>query len=240
MRPSPVPFDPDLLGRVTTPAPAAGAPSTEQADPAPAPGPGRMLSEIISDMQGQDAEAADDAPAPEESRGVASPLGKRAKWQLSNLARSTYEHLRNAGEIPAGETEEAFRHRIALEACGRRISHARLGDRMKIQAAFLRLKGNVRAAAVATVKAANTARDIALHKLRQLLAEQGLSEDYAEGIARRVYKRSLRELSTSRQIWTVFYTVKNNANKKAGKGSDANRWKKLKAARQAGKKHRSL
>lgn len=198
-----------------------------------------MLSEIIAGMD-ELAEAAGEAPAPEEQRGTASPLGKHAKWQLSNLARSTYEHLRNAGQIQAGETEQTFRHRVALEACGRRISHARHGDRMKIQAAFLRLKGNIRAAAVATVKATNTARDIALHKLRELLREVGLPDDYAEGIARRVHKRSLSELTTGRQIWTVFYTVKNNANKKAGKGNENNRWKKLKASRQASKQQRSL
>lgn len=183
--------------------------------------------------------AAPAAPAKAEGPGTAKPLSNREKWQLSALAEATYEHLKAAGQIPAGECLEHFRHRIAEAACGRRISQASHGDRMLIQAAFLALKGNIRQAARAQVKAAGTAVEIARHKLREAANRHGLSTAYVEGIARRIYKRGVVEL-TAKEVWSILYTVNNAANAAAGKGRRENRYKALRAKRDASKQTPSL
>lgn len=149
------------------------------------------------------------APAPVPARGLARPLDRRAKWHLSQIAEAAYDHLKAAGQITPGETLEAFRHRISLEACGRRISQATLADRMPIQAAFLALKEDTRGAASAIAKAATSEQAVALYKLRENLRARRLTEEYAASIAWRFYKLRLADC-TPRQIWTVIFTIRNN------------------------------
>ncbi|HEY1048188.1 MAG TPA: hypothetical protein VGE39_00480 [Prosthecobacter sp.] len=226
-RPTPVPFDPDQHGQVVAPK----RPAQEAETTAP------LLSEILAAMPTESAPAIH----PDDLKGTAKPLDKQAKWRLSELAEATYQHLQNAGQIPAGETLESFRRRIAVEACGRRISHASHGDRKLIQAAFLKLKGQVHQAARAVAQAASTPLDIAKHKLWEKVHELDLTPAYAESICRRFFRCTVAELKTPRQVWSVFYTVQNNANAAAGKGSPNNRFKSLRAKRQAARKpHTSL
>lgn len=221
-RPTPVPFDPDQHGQVTPPK----RPAQEAETAAP------LLSQILAAMPTESV-----APVhPDDLKGTAKPLDKQAKWRLSELAEATYQHLQNAGQIPAGETLETFRRRVSVEACGRRISHASHGDRKLIQAAFLRLKGQVHQAARAVAQAASTPLDIAKHKLWEKVHELDLTPAYAESICRRFFRCTIAELKSPRQVWSVFYTVQNNANKAAGKGNDANRFKSLRAKRQASKR----
>lgn len=145
-------------------------------------------------------------PAP---RGLSAPLNKVDKWRLSDLAARTYATLNAAGQIPAGETLAAFRHRVAIAACGRRISHATLADKTPIQSAFLRLKGDTQAAAQAIARGMSTEGDIATNALRRNLRERGLSPAYAEAIAMRVFKRAVRDL-TPKEKWQVIFTVRSN------------------------------
>lgn len=147
--------------------------------------------------------------APPPPRGLAAPLNKLDKWRLSDLAQRTYGTLKAAGEIPAGETLAAFRHRVAIAACGRRISQATLSDRGAIQAAFLHLKGDTQAAAQATARALGTEGAIATNALRRNLRERGLTMSYAEAIAMRVFKRPVAELA-AKETWQVIFTVRNN------------------------------
>lgn len=221
-RPAPVPFDPDQLGQVT-----------DRAAPAPSSGGAVMLSDLLASLP------ATAEPATASGPGTARPLSRDEKWQLTALARRTYQQLQQAGQIPAGQTEDAFRQTEAVKACQRRISEATAGDRMLIQAHFLRLKGSVREAQRATAKAASTATDIALHHLRQALAEGDKTEAYAAGIARRIFKRELNELS-HKEVWNVIYTVRNANNAAARKGSPNNRYKSLKAKRATNKETKSL
>ncbi|MCW0218372.1 MAG: hypothetical protein OJI67_08630 [Prosthecobacter sp.] len=214
-RPALVPFDPDLLGQVTP---------AEKAEPAPL-----MLSQVMAELD-----------HPDNLKGVAKPLDNDAKWKLSDLAKRTYNQLHNAGQISTGETLESFRRRVSIAACGKRISQACHADRMLIQAAFLTLKGQTREAARAVVKAATTALDIAKHKLWEKVSELHLTPSYAEGISRRFYRCDIAQLTHPKQVWAVFYTIVNNANKAAGKGNDSNRWKALRAKRQTTKTTKSL
>jgi hypothetical protein len=191
----------------------------------------QTLSQILATM-----------PAPEPvdvPRGLSSPLDKRAKFHLSSLARQTFAVLARLGTLPIGEDLATFRRRISVAACGRRISEACLGDRMKIQAAFLSLTGDTRAAEVAQAKAVATAETIALFKLKTTCQTRGFSADYAEGIARRIYKRPLYMLS-AKEIWTVIFTVTNNANARDKKGNPEARFKSLRQARQTSKSTPSL
>ena len=212
------PFDPDSISQGCTEAPA-----------------GMMLSDLLA----RTPEAAPELPTGAVGPGTSAPLDKRAKWQLSELAEATHDLLTKSGEL-AGETLAAFRQRVAIAACGKRISQACLGDRMLIQSAFLKLKGSANQAARAQVKAATTALDIARHKLGSELRAASLSESYAEGISRRIYKRPICALTSPKQVWTIIFTVKNNANARDGKGRKENRFKSLRAKRQTSPKNKSL
>lgn len=211
------PFDPDSL------APARGWTADVVIDEVAELPPGMMLSDLL---KGAPAEA-----APEQGPGTAAPLDKRRKWILSELAERAYKA---AKPLTPGESLKDYRGRIATAACGRRISLASVGDYKVIQAAFLHELGAAQAAARAAAQATGTARDIALWNLGKALKKHGKSEGYAEGIAARIYKRPIAALG-GKEVWTVIYTINNNANAAAGKGNADNRFKSLKAKRAANK-----
>ena len=192
-------------------------------DPDSVPSAGLMLSDVMQTLP--------EAPAPEQARGTSAPLNQREKWQLSELANAAHTKLTKMGLIH-GEPLAEFRQRLSVAACGKRISQASHGDRMLIQAAFLEVMGRAQQAARAQVKAATTALDIAKHSLAKQCKERGLSTEYADGIARRIYKRPVCSLTNAKEVWTVFYTVTNNANARDGKGNAANRFKSLRSKRQ--------
>jgi len=204
---APIPFDPDSIGGavMTLPLVASGE---------------MMLSDVIGQARA-------------EGPGTARPLDNAAKWRLSALAERAFEMLKARGLL-VGEELKGYRGRIAMAACGKRISQACLGDRMLIQGAFLREMDRAEEAGRAVMKAQGTAKDIALHKLRELGLKKGFPKAYAEGVAWRVFKLTLEQCSAE-QVWSVFYTLNNNANKRDGKGCEANRWKKLKGQRNAKK-----
>lgn len=156
--------------------------------------------------------------------GTSRPLTKCQKWRLADLAARVYGWLRDRGQL-AGVNLADWRHHIAVKACGKRISAANLGDFKRIQAAFLHEKGDAEGERRALVQAASTPQAIALFKLRECMKQTGTPPAYAETLARRFYKNgNLAEL-TARQLWTLLYTVRNNANKAAGKGQPGHRFK---------------
>lgn len=215
-----IPFDPDA---VTVQSRAAQTPAPLEAAP-------RLLSEIIADMpETAPNEEPDNAHGP----GTSRPLNRKEKWQLSSLAKETHTLLSRLGLLN-GEKEKDFRHRVSIAACGRQISEAVFSDRMVIQAAFLKLKGDHAAAHAAQVKAVNTAADIARHAVAETCKKRGYPQSYAAWIALRFFKRPLSTLS-AREVWKINFTLINNANARDGKGNAANRFKKLKAQRQTAK-----
>lgn len=163
--------------------------------------------------------------APEAAeKGSAQPLTKRQKWRLSDLAESVYLFLQRAGQIQ-GEDLKAWRGRIAMEACGKRISQASHGDYKLIQAALLHARGREEDARRVQIQAKATPAAIALHQLRELCRETHTPLAYAETLAKRFYKGTPLQDLTARQLWTVVYTIRNNTNAKAGVGNAANRFK---------------
>lgn len=194
-----------------------------------------MLSDLLASMEPSAEEKAKlweaAQPTMEAGPGTSTPLDNRRKGILSVLARQTWLQLQARGVIDKLETLEAFRGRISMDACGRRIRFATVGDFKVIQSAFLREAGKQREAAKAAAKAVSTALDIAKHHLRQALLKHRYNWSYAEGISARIYKRPIASLKASKEVWNVIYTVNNNANARDGKGKAANRFKKLKASR---------
>lgn len=213
-RSAPTPFDPDALMQ------AQGLPA-DLAEPDLTPAPGTlMLSDLL----------AAEAPTPaKEGPGTSTPLDNVRKARLARLARGIWQRLSHTGLTQ--ETEEAFRHRIALKACGRRISGAVVADFKLIQAELLTEANRTQAAARARLEAMTTGLDIARHKLAELCRQRGFPESYADGVARRIYKRPVCALNTAKEVWSVFYTLTNNANARDGKGRASNRFKSLKAKR---------
>ena len=108
-----------------------------------------MLSEVIDQQDwhlipGQEGQEDQKGQGP----GTSKPLDNHAKWKLSELAERAYTLLKSRGLL-AGETLEGYRRRIAIAACGKRISQASLGDRFVIQSAFLRERERAKEAAEA-------------------------------------------------------------------------------------------
>lgn len=207
MKTTPQPFDPDAIGG-------------SQTQPL-------MLSDLLSQQQ---------ADLPEAGPGTSAPLDNRRKGLLASLSRRAWLELRARGVVSESETLEAFRGRIAEQACGRRIRCAVVGDYKLIQAALLSELGQHRAAQQAAAQAVSTARDIALAKLWQTVRQRKLNAGYAEGIAQRIYKRAIAQLHT-KELWTVIFTMTNNANARDGKGKASNRFKSLKQKRQSTPHH---
>lgn len=216
-RPAFVPFDPDALMQ-------RGQGADICIDEVGHTPSGMMLSDLIAATK----EPATAAPALEQGPGTSTPLDKQRRQKLGKLARGIWQRLHKLGAVT--ETCDDWRHRIATTACGRRISAAVVGDFKLIQAALLHEAGQERAAQQATAKATTTAVDIARHKLAELCRLRSYPESYAEGIARRIFKRPICAL-TSKQVWAVFYTVNNNGNSRDGKGRASHRFKSLKAKR---------
>lgn len=177
---------------------------------------------FIGPPPAQDDEGEADGP------GTSRPLTKRQKWLLADLARHVFDALRERGQL-RGVSLEDWRHHIAVKACGQRISQASHGDYKRLQAAFLHEKGDEDGERRALVQAQSTPQGIALFKLRQTLKETNTPTAYAETLARRFYKGANLEDLTARQLWTLVFTVRNNASKTAGKGSPANRFKRRRA-----------
>lgn len=159
--------------------------------------------------------------------GTSRPLTRRQKWLLADLARHVFDGLVEKGKL-LGVRLEDWRHHIAVKACGKRISQASLGDFKRLQAALLHEQGDIDGERRALAQAASTPQAIALFKLRELLNQTRTPTAYAETLARRFYKNgNLADLS-AKQLWTLLYTIRNNANAARERGRQANRFKSRK------------
>lgn len=208
-----IPFDPDAMGgRVSV---------CVQAVPADAP----AGCEVVFPEDLETGGLGDG----ENQKGTAKPLTNRQKFLLSDLAKHVYAALRGRGLL-VGVSLEDWRRQIAVKACGQRISRASHGDYKAIQAAFLHERGDEAGERRAMVQAQSTPQSIALYKLRELLKQTHTPLAYAETLARRFYKTGNLADLTANQVWTLSFTIRNNASAAAGKGSAGNRFKSRKPA----------
>ncbi len=145
--------------------------------------------------------------------GLSHRLDNESKYKLVVAARSVWELLTARGAID--EDEEGFRHRLSIQACGRRISEAQRGDYNLIVATLKATAGDTRAALHAANRHGTDGKRIALHKLTELLASQGHPIHYAIPYLRSARKTTLED-ATSKDLWAAFYRF-NGGNKAAAK-----------------------
>jgi hypothetical protein len=124
-------------------------------------------------------------------RGLGAKLSKGEKTHLAIEARKAYAKMEGNGATD--ESFDEFRHRIALQACGRRISEALRADYSALAAA---------------------------HKLKQALSAAGLADGYAATICLQQFKTGIESAST-KQLWSLFYTITNRGRSKARKTARA-------------------
>lgn len=169
------------------------------------------------------------APAVED-KGLSRPLDNETKWRLVRVAQAAWDVLMTAGKIPAGVRFEAWRKAEARKATGGvSISEASVKHEGLIQGHFLRLKGDVEAAQAAEERTAVKGLEIARNALKRTLRENRQDWQAARTIAGRFYKGTeLRDL-TAKQVWSVVYTLRNNASAAKGRGSKEGRFKTRKA-----------
>lgn len=169
---------------------------------------------------------------PASERGLSRPLDKEAKWQLVKVAKAALRLMIEAGDLEEGTCFETWRQAEARKATGGpSISEACVRHYQLIRAHFLDLQRKHAAAAAARKKAEVAALEIARNALRTL-AQTRQDWQAAQTIASRFYKGTdLRDLS-AKQVWSVVFTLRNNATAAAGRGNAANRFKRKRAARQ--------
>lgn len=147
-----------------------------------------------------------------DEKGLNTLISKDERSELAIEARKAFKKLEGNGATD--ETFDEFRHRIAINACGRRISEALRGDYGKIAAAFAAISGNTGRAIRIAVRSETEGRRIALVKLTELLHGLGHEISYAAPLLWNFYKVRLED-ATSKQLWAVFYEFK-GGNKKRG------------------------
>lgn len=158
-------------------------------------------------------------PAAEKAaaRGVPradAPLSREQKARLCLLAREAFDRLEESGLIPEGERFEGWRRAEQARAMGCEefsLTGATQRDFRALRAHFGALKGDMRRAFRDALGAEpETAdRELVVHKLREACAECGvLWPNYPESICRTQFRRPLAE-ATPKQLWSLFFTVRN-------------------------------
>ena len=158
---------------------------------------------------------------------MSSPLSNLQKRDISIAARKAwltwpereaFEAINS--ELSASACFEAWRHVEQGKACG--VQSLRDSDQQHyapLLAHFQKLAGDTAGADRTRARDADNDRRIALFKLRQALAERGLSEGYAAAICRRQHRCELAQASVKR-LWFLVYTVRNRRTATAKRGHD--------------------
>lgn len=140
------------------------------------------------------------------ARSVEAPLSRGQKTALVLLAHEAWERVRVTD--PDTPDEESWRHAAAVTACGHRISEAQVQHFSMLKRHFLDLAGKAGRAFQSAMRESTEAERIAAAVLASECAARGLPLDYPAAIARRQFKRPLKDL-TARQIWCLVFTVRN-------------------------------
>ena len=147
--------------------------------------------------------------------GMSVPMNGPTKFKLVSAAKAVHAYLHAKGSIDPEETEEAFRRRMAIQACGRRISEALNGDYNLIMAALKSAMGDVKGALHHADRHGTDPKRIALNKLTEVLAAQGRNIGYAIPFLKRTRHVTL-ESATAKDIWAAFCRF-NGGNKAAAR-----------------------
>lgn len=145
-----------------------------------------------------------------------SPLSNRQKMIVARLARLAYgawpgraEFEQLNAELPASARFNAWRRVEQGKACGTQsLRECTQRDYGRLKAHFEALAGQDRRATGTLARDRDNDRRVALHKLREALAERDLPDAYAAAICRRQYRCALEEAG-AKQLWRLLYTVRN-------------------------------
>jgi ribosome modulation factor len=143
-------------------------------------------------------------------------LSNLQKREIAIAARRAYDAK------PDREAFEAINSDLSRSDCFNAWRHVEQGKAVGIQsltemtqahygkvlAHFQRLAGNLAAADHTLARDADNGRRVARFKLDEALRERGLSEGYAASICRSQNRCTL-DHATEKQLWRVFYTVRN-------------------------------
>lgn len=135
--------------------------------------------------------------------GESSPLSRFQKMILARSARRAWIAL---GSPAPGEA--AWRQEQSLKAAGVRISAARQSDYALLRAHFLDANKQHAQAFESLVLAEKNKQRIAKNRLAQACSERGLPLSYPASICRKQFKCSLAD-ATAKQLWCLFFTIKN-------------------------------
>lgn len=151
-----------------------------------------------------------------------TPLSLEQKRIISQLARSAYEikpdreafELINS-DLSATKCFEAWRHFEQGKACGvQSLRECTQAHYLRLKAHFESLGGRLVQARRTLNREAGSDARIALFKLREVLKTAGLDEAYAATICRSKYRTELGHAS-AKQLWDIFYTIRNRSKKKS-------------------------
>lgn len=151
-----------------------------------------------------DTRHADDKLCPD---GGWKPLTVKQKARLSILARQAFEVQK-----VQGMAVKEWRHEIAIQVCGFRISEAANDHYSDLKSAFQDLAGNPEKAFKTQLRAVDNKRRVAMHKLLQACKSGGLHESYAASICHAQFKVPLTEAS-GKQLWCLFFTISKRGKK---------------------------
>jgi hypothetical protein len=147
-------------------------------------------------------------------RGLNTLLSNEEKRELSKQARAAYKIMEGNGATDEKEAE--FRHRLSIQACGRRISEALRGDYAAISSAFLSIGGQPSRAFMAAMKGETEGKRIALAKLTAVLKSQGRDVSYASRYIWNISKCSIDD-APAKVIWRAFYEFNGGDKKRTGR-----------------------
>ncbi len=143
-----------------------------------------------------------EATAPEP--GTTVLLTSKERQELAILAREAWLKMTGAGATD--ESFDEFRHRIAIQACGRRITEAIRSDFNLIKAAFAAIVGRTKQAINAAERSLTEGKRIAVNKLTKLLTSQERHISYSAPLFRSMYKTTLED-ATTKQVWAVYFEL---------------------------------
>jgi integrase len=130
-------------------------------------------------------------------------LTNEQKKRLAILARQGYAKLQITGV-----TFDDWRHEVAIQACGLRISEATQAHWADLKSAFQIHAGQPDKAFQTQMREGDNKRRVAMFKLTQACQERGLHMSYPDSICHTQFKLPISEAS-AKQIWCLFYTVTN-------------------------------
>lgn len=140
---------------------------------------------------------------------MSQPLTHRQKATLSSIFRAAY--LRLGGADITGMTEAEFRHHHAVESVGVRISEATNAHFTRLQTAALTLAGDAGKAFEKALAQDTEDLRVARFVLDKEIRKAGLTQAYADAIARARFKRGIAELTSLKEVQWLMFTIRKNA-----------------------------